>query len=119
MGKKSKSKEIQRICKNCKLYDPSRGECSVVILHEGQRVKIPVDPQDECFYEGVYFDPTTKAMEDFSGDIQQVKFWVENDKGQKTDKNGVVKMEYPEGFFGTDCDTMFGLDVIDPDQKPD
>jgi len=92
-------KKIEPICKNCRLYNPARGLCSVVILHEGERVNIPVDPTDQCFFEQQYFDPTTGAIEDFN-EIKQVKFWVENDKGQKTNKDGVVKIEYPEGFFG-------------------
>ena len=113
MPKKKKQKYIERICANCKLFNPHKSECSVVILHEGQRHRIPVDAEDECFFEGMYFDPTTKAMEDFAGDIQEVKFWVENEKGEKTDKNGAVKIEYPEGFFGKDAESLFGLPVLD------
>jgi hypothetical protein len=92
-------KKIEPICKNCRLYNPARGLCSVVILHEGERVNIPVDPNDQCFFEQQYFDPTTGSFEDFN-EVKEVKFWVENDKGQKTNKDGVVKIEYPEGFFG-------------------
>lgn len=93
-------KKIAHICRNCKLFAPREGVCSVVILHEGKRVKIPVEPQDPCFFEGQYFDPTTKAMEDFAGEIQQVRFWTEGKDGKPTDKDGTVKIEYPEGFFG-------------------
>ena len=91
-------KQIMRICGNCKLLN--QNTCSVVILHEGQRIKIPVEEKDSCFFEDGYFDPTTKAMEDFAGDIQQVRFWVEDEDGQPTNENGIVKIEYPEkGFF--------------------
>jgi hypothetical protein len=92
-------KHIDRICRNCKLFDPKRLECSVVILHEGQRLRLPVDATDVCFFEQEYFDPTTEAMENFN-EIQEVKFWVEDEKGEKTDGNGVVKMEFPTNFFG-------------------
>ena len=95
-----KKKHIDRICNNCKLYNPKEEHCSVVILYEGERRHLPVDPQDACFYEGGYFDATTKAVEDFAADIQEVKFWVENEDGRKTDQDGIVKMEYPEGFLG-------------------
>lgn len=95
-----KKKHIDRICNNCKLYNPQKNHCSVVILYEGERTHIPVDPQDACFYESGYFDATTKAVEDFAVDIQEVKFWVETEDGRKTDKDGIVKMEYPEGFLG-------------------
>ena len=94
-----KKHKIKRICGNCKLFDPSHLECSVVILHEGQRLRLPVDAIDPCFYEGQYFDPTTKAVENFN-EIKEVKFWVENAKGEKTDGNGVVRIEYPSEFFG-------------------
>ena len=94
-------KYIERICKNCKLYDSENSVCSVVILHEGRRINIPTDPEDVCFFEHQYFDPTTRAIEDFN-EIQEVKFWVENDKGERTGGNGVVKIEYPDDFFGDD-----------------
>jgi hypothetical protein len=109
-----KKKQVERICRNCKLYDPGKGECAVVVLHEGQRLRLPVLAHEPCFFEGVYFDPTTKAMEDFAGDISEVKFWVENEKGEKVKGDGIVKMEFPEGFLGTGTDEMFGLED-DPD----
>lgn len=103
----ARKKEIQKVCKNCKLFNPSTSECSVVIIHEGQRCKLPVIAEEACFFEGMYFDPTTKAMESFSEDIKEVKFWVENEKGEKTNGDGVVKIEYPEGFFGDELEEKF------------
>jgi hypothetical protein len=94
------SKNIKRICANCKLFNPEKSECSVVILYEGERVKLPVSAEDPCFYEGQFFEPTTGAIENFADEIQQARFWVEDENGQKTDKNGTVKIEFPEGFFG-------------------
>jgi len=47
--------------------------------------------------------PRTSACtkrENFTDDIKEVKFWVENEQGEKTAGDGIVKMEYPEGFFG-------------------
>lgn len=103
-------KNIERICRNCKLYDPGQGHCAVVILHEGQRVHLPVDPKDSCFFEQQYFDPTTKAVEDFN-EIQEVQFWTEDPNGQKTSGNGTVKVRYPDGFFGVGktIKNMFGI----------
>jgi hypothetical protein len=99
MGK-IKKKCIERICGNCQLFDEQKQECAVVILHEGERHHLPVEAKDSCFYEQEYFDPTTKAIEDFN-EIQEVQFWVENPKGEKVDGNGIVKMRYPtKGFFG-------------------
>jgi len=94
------NKQIKRICKNCKIYNAKAEECSVIVLHEGERLKVPMWPEDKCMYETEYFDPTTKSMEDFAGNIQEVKFWVENEQGEKVDGDGIVKMEYPKGFFG-------------------
>lgn len=102
------AKNIQKICGNCKLFDPQKNECGVTILHEGNRVKLPVSSEDSCFFEEEYFDPTTKALDNFSNEIQEVKFWVENQKGEKTNGNGVVKIEYPEGFFGKNIDKIIG-----------
>ena len=87
-------KRVERICGNCQLYNPKAGICSIVVLLEGERQHIPVDPKDDCFFE--------EGEGGFIEDVKQVKFWVENEKGDKTDKDGVVKIEYPEGFFGED-----------------
>lgn len=106
---KKKNKSIERICANCKLFKPENNECSIVILHDGKRHHLPMSPEDECFFEEMYFDPTTKAMEDFAGDIQEVKFWVEDENGEKTDKNGKVKIEYPDGFFGKSLDKLLDI----------
>ena len=93
-------KIIEKICKNCKLFDGKKSECSVVILHEGNRIKIPVSAEDSCFFEGEYFDPITNNKENFVEEVKQVRFWVEKENGDKTDGDGIVKIEYPEGFFG-------------------
>jgi hypothetical protein len=101
MQKKMRKKYIEPICGNCKLYSPKKGVCSVVVLMEGQRLNVPVDPGDHCFFEQKYFDPQTNCVEDLN-EIKEVKFWVEDEKGRKTNKNGTVKIEYPEGFFGVE-----------------
>jgi hypothetical protein len=95
-------KEIKKICMNCKLFDAENSTCAVVVLHEGQRLRLPVSAEDACFFEGQYFDPTTQAKQSFADEIKQVRFWVENKDGEKTDGDGIVKIEYPEGFFGVD-----------------
>jgi hypothetical protein len=89
-------KKIEHICNNCKLYDPQKSLCKIVVLHEGERTNVPVSPHDPCFYESV----DGWEGESFVADVKEVKFWVENKEGQKTDGDGIVKMEYPEGFFG-------------------
>ena len=101
MGKKRKG-HIERICNNCKLYNPQENHCSVVVLHEGERLHLPVEPSGTCFYEEDYFDPNTKAMENFTDDLKEIKFWVENEKGEKVDGDGIVKVECPTELFVDD-----------------
>lgn len=108
----SRKKTVERICRNCRLYDEGRGVCSVIVLYEGEKLNVPMDPKDACLYETEYFDPTTKAIESFAEDIKEVKLWVENEKGEKVAGDGIVKIEYPEGFFGKDQDD----EIIDADQ---
>ena len=80
---------IEPICKNCRLFDPINNECKVVILWEGEKYNLPVSPNDRCH------------MDELGIEVKQVRWWVEDPKtGEKTDGNGIVKMEYPEGFFG-------------------
>lgn len=91
-----RKKPIERICNNCKLYNPQEGHCSVVVLWEGRRAHIPVSPGDPCFYESLDVEVPGAG---FVQDLKEVKFWVENQNGERTGGDGVVKMEYPEGFF--------------------
>ncbi len=88
-------KNVERICKNCRLYNPEANHCSVIIMHEGEKLHLPVDPEDLCFFEFQYFDPTTKAIENFN-EIKEIKAWVEDASGQKTGGNGIVKIEVPD-----------------------
>jgi hypothetical protein len=78
------NKAIEKICNNCKLYDPQEGICRVVVLMEGRKVYLPVDPHESCFFG-----------DEFIEDVKEIKFWVENEKGEKIDGNGIVKIEYP------------------------
>ena len=97
---KKKEKNIEQVCGNCKLYDPSKGVCRIVVLNEGQKDNIPVEPQDRCFFDDIYFDPVSHEKANLLDQVKQVRFWVEGKDGKKTDGNGTVKVEYPDGFFG-------------------
>jgi hypothetical protein len=39
-------------------------------------------------------------MDELGIPVDQVRWWVENKEGKKIDGNGIVKIEYPENFFG-------------------
>lgn len=97
--KKKNKNKIKRICKNCKLYNPEKSICSVIILYDGQKINLPVDPEDPCFFEEKYFNPITGNTEDYN-DIQEVRLWVEDPETGIKGKQGIVKIQYPEGFFG-------------------
>ena len=84
-----KIKKIKKICGNCRLYESSEQRCKITVLHDGERYNMPVSPEDKCH------------MEELGIEIQQVRWWTEDaETGEKTNNNGVVKMEYPKGFFG-------------------
>lgn len=94
--------EDKPICGHCRLFNPKTKRCGVLVMFEGQKVNLPVDSNDECFFEQEFkaIDVDNRKVEKFKVDVQQVKIWVENPKTGEKCKKGVVKIEYPEGFFG-------------------
>jgi len=97
-----KKKKVAPICRNCRLFDSANNLCNVKILYKGEKINLPVDPDDKCFYEQKFFYENNQGdLESFKPEVQQVKWWTEDPAtGQKTDGDGRVKIEYPEGFFG-------------------
>lgn len=83
----SHKKQIEKICGNCLLYNHSKKECRVAILVEGKEYHMPVFPQDKCH------------MDELNIPIEQVRWFVENEKGEPSN-SGKVKIEYPNNFFG-------------------
>jgi hypothetical protein len=84
--KKSKTPK----CKNCYLFDKQNSMCKISILIDGKKYNMPVEENDDCH------------MIEFNVPVEQVRWWVEDPQsGEKTNKNGIVKIEYPENFFGT------------------
>jgi len=76
-------------CGNCMLFRKDDETCGVAILVGGQKYNMPVDPTDNCH------------MDSLGIPVDQVRWWVEDPAtGEKTEKNGVVKIEYPDNFFG-------------------
>ena len=84
----SKKKEPEKICGNCLVYNHEKQQCKVAVLIEGKDYYMPVSPKDKCH------------MDELGIPVQQVRWWVEDEKGTPTKGNGTVKIEYPEGFFG-------------------
>jgi len=93
-------------CKNCALYSPDAstsgwGTCGLAILHEGKQYHMPVEYEDRCHFEKEYvfrskYDPNYREV--WKPEVQNVKWWEED---------GVVKIKYPEGFFGSGDDENF------------
>ena len=78
------------VCGNCLLFNKDDETCGVAILLEGKKYHMPVDPRDKCH------------MDEIGIPVQQVRWWVEDPQtGEKTDGDGIVKIEYPEEFFGS------------------
>lgn len=107
-------KQIAKICKNCLLYDARKALCRVVIpmpSEDGKgidRINLPMFPEDPCFFEEeiIIKDENNAIVDRFKPQVETVKWWVEDPKtGKKSDK-GIVKIEYPEGFFGNDVNAM-------------
>lgn len=89
------AKKIKPICGNCRLFDEGLGICRVVILHEGEKLNLPVEAKDPCFFEQEYFDPITGRTETFN-EVKEIRVWVEDKDGKKTDGNGTVKIQFPK-----------------------
>jgi hypothetical protein len=64
-------------------------------------MQIPVGPKDLCFYKNKFVSIAQNGVEEvFQPEIDQVRWWVEDPiTGEQTDKNGVVKVQYPNNFF--------------------
>ena len=112
MKEKSQDMERKLTCGKCKLFDPDNKICQVWVIlppdvaneleiKEGQKVHLPAEEDDECFYEQEFkaVDTDNSKIEKFKVDVEQVKIWVEDDSGNKT-TNGTVKIEYPNNFWG-------------------
>ena len=99
-----KNKNIEPICRNCRLFDSKNKFCEVVVLYEGEKTHLPVDEDDKCFFEQQFHAIDSSGKEEvFQAEVQQVRFWVEDEDG-KPSKQGKVMIEYPPEFFGKDID---------------
>jgi len=101
MGKKSKKRKgkVEPICGNCRLYDHPKGQCKVSVMIGEEQFNMPVFPQDQCH------------MDELGIEVEEMRWWTEDPlTGNKTEKDGVVKMQFPEklklweGFFQSDDD---------------
>jgi hypothetical protein len=44
---------MERICKNCKLFNPKENTCAVVIVLNNEHWELPVLPNDFCHWERI------------------------------------------------------------------
>jgi len=73
---------MEKICKNCLLFDKEKQNCRVAILIEGKKYNLPVFPNDKCH------------LDELKIPVEQVRWYEEETKDKK-----VVKIEYPERLF--------------------
>lgn len=92
----------QPICGNCLLFNPETKRCSVVVLYEGEKINIPVDAEDKCFFENEFI----AKGENFKVEVSEIKMWVEDPKTGKKAEKGIVKIEYPDDLDITKDDLL-------------
>jgi hypothetical protein len=73
---------MEKICKNCLLFDKEKQACKVAILIEGKKYNLPVFPEDKCH------------LDELKIPVEQVRWYEEEIQNKKT-----VKIEYPERLF--------------------
>ena len=73
-------KEVKAICKNCQLFMPETNQCGIVVVHEGKHLRLPVEPNDECFYKEEWFNPITNASENFNDEVKEIRMFEDNGK---------------------------------------
>lgn len=101
---RKKNKKVEKKCRNCLLYNIQKQHCSVLVLYNGEKINPPTSPDDDCLFEEEYKTINEKGIEEtWKPQVEEVKMWVENEKGERTDK-GIVKIQYPSGFFGVGTD---------------
>ena len=106
---KKNLRPIEPICGNCMLYDSAERRCKVTILHEGERFELETDPEQHCLYDQKYITyqknhrTGKREKKVFKPEVQETRFWVEDAKTHEPTKgDGIVKIQYSEGFFGNE-----------------
>jgi len=80
-------KNKKAICRNCRLFMPEKSLCGIVVIHEGRHTHLPVDAEDKCFFEEMYYDPIEKSETAFNEEVKELRMW---------ENNGKVRFEQPE-----------------------
>jgi len=95
-----KNTKVEKKCKNCLLYNLQKQHCSVLVLFNGEKINPPTNPDDYCLFEEEYKTINEKGIEEvWKPEIEEVKMWVENEKGERSEQ-GKVMIEFPSNFFG-------------------
>ena len=74
-------------CKNCILYDFKKRHCTVIVLHEGQRLNPPTEPNDACIFENEYKSIHNGEIDVWKPELKELKMFEDN---------GKVKIQYNE-----------------------
>lgn len=60
---------MERICRNCGLWDAKNGVCKVTIINEGEYYEISTQPNDPCVWDALGVE------------IQQMRVWSDGTNG--------------------------------------
>jgi len=104
-----KKKPLKPICKNCKLFHRRKRHCNVAVLYAGKEIHLPVDPEDDCFFQSEFIpidEDHPEVVEPLGEHLKEVRFWCEDPITGEPTQEGNVKIEYPEGFFGPDLNEL-------------
>jgi hypothetical protein len=90
---------IEKICKNCRLFNEKENVCGVTVVVRGEHYELPVLPFDECHWEKVdaeiqqelehklsketraFFQSKLTYELDKPIEIQQVRMWSDGENG--------------------------------------
>lgn len=92
-------KKVEEVCRNCMLYNKVESTCDVVLLHEGEKYNIAVEPNDKCHWDRIEEEISTELKQRYDSnknkyfkeklikeiesplEIKQVRVWSDGKNG--------------------------------------
>jgi hypothetical protein len=79
---KKGDKYIQKICKNCQLFNPIESVCGVIVVYGGEQLELTTKPNDRCHWERVDRELNAEFGKDDSPiQIDQIRMWSDSKQG--------------------------------------
>src|SRR3954470_3580437 len=93
-----RKEKMERICKNCRLFNEHDNVCSVTVIILGEHYELPVHPRDHCHWEQIdgeiqnelkdkldksnpYFRARLEPEIDHPIEVKQVRIWSDGRNG--------------------------------------